>query len=44
MRYGIEFTSRAILQRASKNKVDWHDIDRGKHQQHGFISSFEVGR
>ncbi|GAA4772819.1 hypothetical protein GCM10023219_20010 [Stakelama sediminis] len=37
---GTEFTSRAILQWASKNKVEWHYIDPGKPQQNGFIESF----
>ena len=36
---GTEFTSRAILQWASKNKVEWHYIDPGKPQQNGFIES-----
>ena len=40
MCYGTEFTSRAILQWASKNKVEWHYIDPGKPQQNGFIESF----
>ena len=35
-----EFTSRAILQWAHQNGVDWHDIDPGKPQQNAFISSF----
>ncbi|TCM12122.1 putative transposase [Novosphingobium sp. PhB165] len=37
---GTEFTSRAILQWARKNKVEWHYIDPGKPQQNGFIESF----
>ena len=37
---GTEFTSRAILQWAHENGVDWHDIDPGKPQQNAFISSF----
>lgn len=37
---GTEFTSRAILQWASQNKVEWHYIDPGKPQQNGFIESF----
>ncbi|BBD02682.1 putative transposase [Sphingobium sp. YG1] len=40
MCYGTEFTSRAILQWASQNKVEWHYIDPGKPQQNGFIESF----
>ena len=38
--YGTEFTSRAILEWAGKNKVEWHYIDPGKPQQNGFIESF----
>tara|TARA_R110000868_G_scaffold21209_11_gene88374 strand:+ start:49 stop:597 length:549 start_codon:yes stop_codon:yes gene_type:complete len=34
---GTEFTSRAILEWAGKNKVEWHNIDLGKPQQNGFI-------
>ena len=37
---GTEFTSRAILEWAGKNKVEWHYIDPGKPQQNGFIESF----
>ena len=37
---GTEFTSRAILQWAGKNKVEWHYIDPGKPQQNAFIESF----
>ncbi len=37
---GTKFTSRVILQWASKNKVEWHNIDPGKPQQNGFIESF----
>ena len=37
---GTEFTSRAILQWASENRVEWHYIDPGKPQQNGFIESF----
>jgi len=40
MCYGTEFTSRIILQWASRNKVEWHYIDPGKPQQNGFIESF----
>lgn len=40
MCYGTEFTSRAILEWAGKNKVEWHYIDPGKPQQNGFIESF----
>jgi len=39
---GTEFTSRAILQWANDNKVDWHYIDPGKPQQNAFIESFIV--
>jgi len=37
---GIEFTSRAILECADKNKIEWHHIDPDKPQQDGFIESF----
>lgn len=37
---GSEFTSRAILEWAGNNKVEWHYIDPGKPQQNGFIESF----
>ena len=37
---GTEFTSRAILKGADRNKVAWHDIDPGKPQQNGFLESF----
>ncbi len=37
---GTEFTSRAILEWAGKNQVEWHYIDPGKPQQNGFIESF----
>lgn len=37
---GTEFTSRAILEWAGKNRVEWHYIDPGKPQQNGFIESF----
>ena len=37
---GTEFTSRAILEWAGKNKVECHYIDPGKPQQNGFIESF----
>ena len=37
---GTEFTSRAILEWAGKNKVEWHYIDPGKPQQNGYIESF----
>ena len=37
---GTEFTSRAILDWANKNRVEWHYIDPGKPQQNGFIESF----
>jgi len=37
---GTEFTSRAILEWAGKNKVEWHYIDPGKPQQNGFIEPF----
>jgi putative transposase len=37
---GTEFTSRAILEWADKNDVDWHYIDPGKPQQNAFIESF----
>jgi len=40
MCYGTEFTSRAILEWAGKNKVECHYIDPGKPQQNGFIESF----
>jgi putative transposase len=40
MCYGTEFTSRAILEWAGKNKIEWHYIDPGKPQQNGFIESF----
>ncbi len=40
MCYGTEFTSRAILEWAGKNRVEWHYIDPGKPQQNGFIESF----
>ena len=36
---GTEFTSRAILEWAGKNKVECHYIDPGKPQQNGFIES-----
>lgn len=35
-----EFPSRAILQSAGKNKVEWHYTALGKPQQNGFIASF----
>ena len=35
-----EFTSKAILQWAKKNGVEWHYIDPGKPQQNAFIESF----
>jgi transposase InsO family protein len=37
---GTEFTSRAILEWAGKNGIEWHYIDPGKPQQNGFIESF----
>jgi putative transposase len=37
---GTEFTSRAILEWAGKNQVEWIYIDPGKPQQNGFIESF----
>ena len=37
---GTEFTSRAILEWAGKNQIEWHYIDPGKPQQNGFIESF----
>ena len=37
---GTEFISRAILEWAGKNQVEWHYIDPGKPQQNGFIESF----
>lgn len=37
---GTEFTSRAILEWAAKNQIEWHYIDPGKPQQNGFIESF----
>jgi putative transposase len=37
---GTDFTSRAILEWAGKNRVEWHYIDPGKPQQNGFIGSF----
>ena len=37
---GTEFTSKAILEWANANKVDWHYIDPGKPQQNAFIESF----
>lgn len=37
---GKDSTSRAILQWASKNQVEWHYIYSGKPQQNGFIKSF----
>jgi putative transposase len=40
MCYGTEFTSRAILEWAGKNGIEWHYIDPGKPQQNGFIESF----
>jgi putative transposase len=40
MCYGTEFTSRAILEWAAKNEIEWHYIDPGKPQQNGFIESF----
>lgn len=35
-----EFTSRAILNWANDNDVEWHYIDPGKPQQDAFIESF----
>lgn len=37
---GTEFTSRAILKWADRNRVPWHYIDPGKPQQNAFIESF----
>ncbi|WP_138069739.1 IS3 family transposase [Sulfitobacter sp. EhC04] len=37
---GTEFTSRAILEWANRNGVEWHYIDPGKPQQNAFIESF----
>ena len=37
---GTEFTSRAILQWANENDIEWHYIDPGKPQQNAFIESF----
>ena len=37
---GTEFTSRAIRQWASENRVEWRYTDPGKPQQNGFIESF----
>jgi putative transposase len=37
---GTEFTSRAILEWAARNQIEWHYIDPGKPQQNGFIESF----
>lgn len=37
---GTEFTSRAILEWATENRVEWHYIDPGKPQQNAFIESF----
>lgn len=34
---GTEFISRAILEWAGKNEIEWHYIDPGKPQQNGFI-------
>ena len=34
---GTEFTSRAILEWAGKNQIEWHYIDPGKPQQNGFV-------
>ena len=36
---GTEFTSKAILNWANENGVEWHDIDPGKPQQNGVIES-----
>ena len=41
---GTEFTSRAILEWAGKNQVEWHYIDPGKPQQNGFIESLGYAR
>ena len=37
---GTEFTSKAILKWANENGVEWHCIDPGKPQQHGYIDPF----
>ena len=37
---GTAFTSRAILQGASKTKGEWHAIDPAKPQQNAVIASF----
>lgn len=37
---GTEFTSKAILNWANDNKVEWHYIDPGKPQQNSYIESF----
>lgn len=34
---GTEFTSKAILEWANDNRVEWHRIDPGKPQQNGYI-------
>jgi putative transposase len=39
-----EFTSRAVLNWANVNDVEWHCIDPGKPQQNGFIQSFNGSR
>lgn len=37
---GTEFTSKAILECANENAVEWPYINPGKPQQNGFIESF----
>ena len=37
---GTEFTSRAILEWAGENGIEWHYINPGRPQQNGFIESF----
>jgi transposase InsO family protein len=40
MRYGIEFTSMAIMRWLQEAQIEWHYIAPGKPTQNAFIKSF----